>query len=279
MRGELSGEDAERLRAFERSGHDRLAGTYCDFFASVTALAIAPLLRAVHAAAGMRLLDVATGPGLLAAEANRRGCRPVGVDLSGKMLELARRLHPGIEFREADVESLPFADRTFDAATCSFGLGHFPRPGASVAECVRTLKPGARIAFAWWDDPGRQRIQGLFREAIAEVGVPPPAGVPARHSSLRFCERGEFLRLLRQADLMDVAVEGHETTHVVASADALWHGGLGSMVLTGAAIRAQDDATREIIRQAFERRAQAYKSANGFVIPIAFNVGVGRKPD
>src|SRR5579872_6221410 len=164
---ELSGSEAERLRAFERQGHDALANSYHAFFSGVTALATNPLLDAVRLRPGTRLLDVASGPGTLAAEAANRGARAVGVDLSPRMIELAQRLHPAIKFREADVEHLPFPDQAFDAVVCAFGLGHFPKPEPAVAECVRTLSPGGRIAFAWWDDPARQRIQGIFREAIA----------------------------------------------------------------------------------------------------------------
>jgi hypothetical protein len=79
---ELSAIDAERLRAFERSGHDALAITYHEFFAPVTALAAEPLLDAVRLYTGIYLLDLATGPGALAARAVSRGARAVGVDLS-----------------------------------------------------------------------------------------------------------------------------------------------------------------------------------------------------
>ena len=90
------------------------------------------------------------------------------------MIELSRRLHPGIDFREADVEHLPFADHVFDAVVCGFGLGHFPRPEVAITECIRTLTVGGRIAFSWWDEPARQRVQGIFRDAILEVGVSAP---------------------------------------------------------------------------------------------------------
>src|SRR6478736_2252084 len=178
MATEISAENAERLRVFEREGHDALAESYHDFFSPVTELAIDPLLREVHLAPGMRLLDVATGPGTLAAEATSRGAHAVGVDLAPGMIALARRLHPGIPFREADIEQLPFGAGAFDAVCCAFALGHIPRPELSLAECMRVLAPGGRIAFSWWDDPSRQRIQGVFREALTEVGVAPPAGAP-----------------------------------------------------------------------------------------------------
>ena len=271
----LSNEDAERLRAFERRGHDQLAGSYCDFFASVTALAAEPLLDAAEVASGTRVLDVATGPGSLIAAAVRRGAQPVGVDLSSKMIELARQRYPSIEFHEADVERLPFPEAAFDAVVCSFGLGHFPRPELAVRECLRILKQGGRIALAWWDDLSRQRIQGLFREAVAEVGLAPPPDVPAGHSSLRFCDGAEFQRLLSDAGLADVRLDDHRTTHLVESAAVLWRGGLGSMVLTGAAIRAQTWETQEAVRRVFERRAQEYACAEGLRIPIAFRIGSG----
>ena len=275
---ELSNSDAERLRAFERQGHDALAKSYHAFFSAVTALATNPLLDAVRLRPGTRLLDVASGPGALAAEAANRGARSVGVDLSPRMIELAQRLYPAIEFREADVEHLPFPDHVFDAVVCAFGLGHFPQPELAVVECVRTLSPGGCIAFAWWHDPAHQRIQGLFREAIAEIGVSLPPDVPQGHNVFRFSNSGEFLRLLEGAGLTEVAVTEHSTTYFVPDMETLWRGGLGSLVLTGAVIRHQDETTQDLIRTAFERCASVYRSADGLNLPIAFLIGSGQRP-
>jgi ubiquinone/menaquinone biosynthesis C-methylase UbiE len=275
---ELSNSEAEQLRAFERQGHDALAKSYHAFFAAVTALATHPLFDAVHLHPGTRLLDVASGPGALTAEAANRGARPVGVDLSPRMIELAQRLHPTIEYREADVEHLPFPDYTFDAIVCAFGLGHFPRPELAVAECVRTLSPGGRIAFSWWDEPSRQRIQGIFRDAVAEIGVSAPLDVPQGHNVFRFSNSDEFQRLLDGAGLTEVRITEHAATYLVPDTETLWQGGLGSLVLTGAVIRTQDQATRELIRTAFERRASVYRSADGLNLPIAFKIGSGQRP-
>ena len=275
---ELSSSDAERLRAFERQGHDALATSYQAFFAAVTTLATNPLLDAVRLRPGTRLLDVATGPGALAGKAASRGARPIGIDLSPQMVELARQLHPAINFYEADVEHLPFPDDAFDAIVCAFGLGHFPRPEVAVAESVRTLLPGGRIAFSWWDDPSRQRIQGVFRDAIAEVGISMPLDVPQGHNVFRFSNTGEFLRLLEGVGLIEVAITEHATTYSVPDTETLWRGGLGSLVLTGAAIKQQDRATQDLIRTAFERCASVYRSANGLNLPIAFKVGSGQRP-
>jgi ubiquinone/menaquinone biosynthesis C-methylase UbiE len=200
-----------------------------------------------------------------------------GIDLSPGMIELAKNSNPGIEFRVADVEDLPFAEESFDAVVCNFGLGHFPWPEASVAECVRVLKPGGWIALSWWDDPSKQRIQGLFREAIAEIGAALPADVPQGHAIYRFADTNEFHNLLEKADLTDVTVEGHQTTYLIADVDTLWTGGLGSFALTASAIAHQDAATQAAIRAALERRAESYRTTAGLKVPVAFKIGAGRK--
>src|SRR5947207_3351354 len=120
----LSPEDAAQLRDYERDRHSALAEGYIGFFAPVTALAIAPLLEAVRLAPGMKLLDVPTGSGALAAEATRRGADVVGVDIAPGMITQARKRHPGVDFRVGDVEHLPLADAALGAVVCAFGLGH-----------------------------------------------------------------------------------------------------------------------------------------------------------
>jgi hypothetical protein len=144
---------------------------------------------------------------------------------------------------------------------------------------VRTLKPGGRIALSWWDTPDRQRIQGIFRDAITEVGVTMPPNVPQGHNVYRFSDSAEFLTLLEEARLVQIEVKDYATTHSVADTETLWSGGLGSLVLTGAAIRHQDKATQDKIRVAFEHYALVYKSDHGLNLPIAFKVGSGQRPN
>jgi hypothetical protein len=64
------------------------------------------------------------------------------------------------------------------------------------------------LAFAWWGDPARHRLQALLREAAAEIAAPTPANVP-QHSTLRFCNADEFRRLPEGAGLAGVEVRGH----------------------------------------------------------------------
>ena len=273
----LSPEDAAKLRTYERERHNALAQGYIAFFAPVTALAIAPLLAAVKVSGGMRLLDVPTGSGALAAEATRRGAVVIGVDIAPAMIAEARKRHPGIDFQVADVEHLPLPDGVLDAVVCAFGLGHFPYPEASLAECLRTLKAGGRIAFSWWDTSDKQRVQGLIRDAAAEVGARPPGVLPAGHSSLRFTDAREFRGLLEGAGLTDISLEAHRATHLVPDVDALWNGAIGGMALTSSLIIYQDAPTQTAIRAALDRLAAAYTTPRGLELPVAFRVGAGRK--
>jgi ubiquinone/menaquinone biosynthesis C-methylase UbiE len=94
------------------------------------------------------------------------------------MVERARRLHPGLDFREANAEALPFADGCFDAVAGNFSVVHLDRPEQAVGECVRVLKATGQLALTVWDLPQRARWQGVFLDAVAAVDVTAPADVP-----------------------------------------------------------------------------------------------------
>jgi SAM-dependent methyltransferase len=271
--------DAKAFTAFERMAHDRIAKTYTEHFAPLTSLAVEALLDAAQVAPGRRLLDVATGPGVAAAAAHARGATATGVDVSPGMIALAETTHPTITFRVAEVTALPFPDAAFDTVVCNFALGHFPEPEAAVVECVRVLEPGGTLAFTWWDQPQLQRVQGLFREVIAELGLQPPRDVPRGHDTLRYSDAGAFASLLSDAGLEGTAVAAHGTTHLMPDVEALWRAGMGGMAVTASAVAAQDAATQARAREALARRAEVYRSTRGLEIPIAFLVGTGKKPD
>lgn len=269
--------DAVAFTAFERTAHDSIANRYAKVFTPLTSLAVAPLLDAVRVAMGQRLLDVGTGPGVAAAAARAQGAAVTGVDVSPGMIALARKEHPDIDFQVAEVTELPFRDAAFETVVCNFALGHFPKPDAALAECVRVLASGGVLAFSWWDQPERQRVQGLFREVIAELALPPGPSVPQGHDTLRYSDPTALAGLLSGGGLDGVAVATHRTTHLMPDAEALWQAGMGGMVVTAGALAAQDAATQARARNALARRAEAYRSPRGLEIPIAFLIGTGRK--
>src|SRR5215218_7597822 len=98
---------SEAFRDFELRGwsDEHTANEYLDTFGLVTAQAIPALLEAAGAGPGVRLLDVATGPGYVAAAAVQKGAVVTGIDFSSAMVEIARRLYPSIEFRAGDAQA------------------------------------------------------------------------------------------------------------------------------------------------------------------------------
>src|SRR5262245_4454307 len=147
---------------FEAEGWEHRADGYHRLAAGLTTRVVARLLDSAQVAGGKRVLDVATGPGYAAAAATERGAVVIGVDIAESMVALARRLHPDIQFRQADAERLPFAAGSFHAVVGNFLILHVGRPERVVAELARVLGPGGRLALSTWDMPDRARLLGVL---------------------------------------------------------------------------------------------------------------------
>src|SRR5919108_6637688 len=190
--------EEKNFRQFEHSGWQAIPEQYHGAFGALTTQAIGPLLDAVKVKKGVKLLDVASGPGYVAAAAARRGASVVGVDFSAAMVKAARRLHHEIEFREGDAEELPFGNGVFDAVVMNFGLLHLGDPDKALAEARRVLRPGGRFAFTVWAKPEETAGFGITLGAIQTHGnmrVPLPDGPPF----FRFSDWAESKRSLAAA--------------------------------------------------------------------------------
>jgi len=120
--------------------------------------------RAVDVADNPRkALDVATGPGDLAIALRDRGAEVVGVDFAEKMLEIARKKAPGIEFRQGNALALDFPDDEFDAATVGFGARNFDDLDRGLSEMARVVKPGGRVVVLEITTPQRPPLSFFFR--------------------------------------------------------------------------------------------------------------------
>ena len=141
----------------------------------------ARLVKHANVRAGQDVLDVACGTGVVAITAARVGARVQGLDLTPELLERAREnariASVEIEFREGDVEALPFKDATFDVVLSQFGHMFAPRPDVALAEMLRVLKPGGTIAFATW--PPELLIGSSFRLVSGYMPPPPPGVSPS----------------------------------------------------------------------------------------------------
>jgi ubiquinone/menaquinone biosynthesis C-methylase UbiE len=270
--------DADAFNAFEEAGWEKQAAGYEDFFGRITTRLVEPLLDAAGVGPGDRVLDVASGPGYVAAKADERGASAIGVDVAEAMVSLARRLHPQLEFRRGNAEALPFPDESFDAVLGNFLMLHLGRPEQAVAEFFRVLAPGGRLALTVWDVPERARFLGVLLDSAAAAGASAPKEIPVGPPIFRFSDEQEFARLLGSHGLEAIQVRTISFSHPAASPDELWRGLLGGTVRTSALILSQTADMQREIRAAFDRIVQEYQVGDRLEVPVSVKLASGRKP-
>ncbi len=176
------------MEAVERKSHaiELFAGLpeRYDLLSSVLSFGQDPRWRramvgAVRAGTGDRVLDVATGTGMVACElAARYGCAVVGLDQSERMLGRARAklaadpaLARHIDLVVGEAERLPFDDGEFDALTFTYLLRYVDDPAATMRELARVVKPGGTIASLEFAVP-RRRITRALWTLYTRIGLP-----------------------------------------------------------------------------------------------------------
>ncbi len=127
--------------------------------------------------------DLGCGPGHLARYLHERGLEVVGVDLSPVMVGLARRLNPGIEFRQGNMLSLDIEEGAWGGIAAFYSIIHIPRTevSAALAEMKRVLRPGGLLLLAfhvggetvhldeWWGHPVSVDFQFFRPEDMANL--------------------------------------------------------------------------------------------------------------
>jgi ubiquinone/menaquinone biosynthesis C-methylase UbiE len=179
-------------------------------WAHQTRAATEALVEAAALQPGMRVLDLACGTGepaiTLAAAVGPSG-QVIATDLVPGMLAAAlensqRAGVANVSFQPADAENLEFANESFDAVTCRFGLMFVPDAARALGEIRRVLKPGGGAAFVAWG-PQEQNPMYLSTTAVLArfVEIAPPAlDAP---DGYRFAPPGKLSRLMREAGFRD----------------------------------------------------------------------------
>jgi demethylmenaquinone methyltransferase/2-methoxy-6-polyprenyl-1,4-benzoquinol methylase len=153
------------------------------------------MVDAIDPRPGQRVLDVATGTGLVASALARRGADVVGLDQSEQMLAGARKrlmAHPDLATRitlqHGEAENLPFPDQTFDALTFTYLLRYVDDRLATMRELARVIKPGGKIGMVEFGVPQAPALKALWR-LQTRVGLP----AAGRLVSRSWYEVGRFL--------------------------------------------------------------------------------------
>jgi demethylmenaquinone methyltransferase/2-methoxy-6-polyprenyl-1,4-benzoquinol methylase len=165
---------------------------------------------------GGRVLDVATGTGLVAQALLARGFRVTGLDQSPEMLERAReRFGDRVELVEGSADELPFADASFDHLTFTYLLRYVDDPAATLAELARVVRPGGTVAMLEFGMP-----HGIWRPAW-DVWVGLGLPLAGRVVSPGWHEVGRFL---------GPSIRAFHETYPEPALLALWRaGGIGDV--------------------------------------------------
>jgi ubiquinone/menaquinone biosynthesis C-methylase UbiE len=262
---------------FEREGWGAHIEGYNDTFGNVTRQTVQPTLDAANVSAGTRLLDICCGPGMLSAAAVKRGAKALGLDFPG-VVALARKLVPAAEFQSGDATDLPFADNSFDAIVCGYGIMHVPDAERTMREMLRVLRPGGRVAMTVWDNETPINGLGLVYAAVkthANLNVP----MPHAPDIFQFSTRDKMRNALSSIGFADVGGTPFQQNWRMKSGrqmlDALHEGTVRSRALLAAQT---DEAIAKIIAY-FEQALAGMRTADGgFNVPMPAIIGSGAKP-
>jgi SAM-dependent methyltransferase len=262
---------------FEQAGWEKAASEYDRRFGELTTQSIGPLLDAVGAAPGTRLLDVACGPGYAAAAAARRGATVVGIDFSTAMIAQASANHPDLEFQPGDAEKLDFPGHSFDAIVMNFGMLHLAHPEKAIAEAFRVLRPGGRYAFTVWDAPERAAGFGIILESVqmhGAIDVPLPPGPPF----FRFSEPEESKRTLLEAGFVNAQTLQVPQVWKLASGEDLLTTFRTAAVRTAALLNAQKPEALRKIRDEVVAKTEKFRHGNSIALPMPATLTSALRP-
>ena len=189
----IPGEREQLDRVRER--FTRTADAFADFSLGPRRSEAAWLVELASPQSNEVALDVACGPGTFARAFAPRVRRACGLDLTAAMLERARRVAAeenlqNLFFTCGNAYALPFADGTFDLASCGYSLHHMSDPLAVLRELARAVRPGGRVALLDLvapEEPERAELNNHIE-------------ITRDHSHVRTLSASEFERLLGQAD-------------------------------------------------------------------------------
>jgi ubiquinone/menaquinone biosynthesis C-methylase UbiE len=166
------------------------ADDYNVFSDAANARLIDGFVRLTGLQPGAKVIDLGCGSGIFTHLLSLRKYEAVGLDISPKLLELARRKYPKLKFDEGDVEALPYEADSVDGVLLSGLVHHLPNPSLCAAEVARVLRPGGKfVAF----DPNRANpFMYLYRDKSSPFYS--PVGVTANERPVRAPEIAETFR-------------------------------------------------------------------------------------
>jgi ubiquinone/menaquinone biosynthesis methyltransferase len=136
------------------------------------------LVKLAGPVAGQRALDLASGTGDIAFRLASRGATVVALDITHRMVALARLKTARLDSRSApptflvgDMQALPLPDASVDLVTTGYGIRNVPDIDVALAEIGRVLKPGGRLLSLDFDRPEPRVVRAAYLAYLTVVGA------------------------------------------------------------------------------------------------------------
>jgi ubiquinone/menaquinone biosynthesis C-methylase UbiE len=263
--------DPKRFKEQERAGYNMIAARYEDA-SSARAPIMTRMLELAALAPGLSLLEVASGPGMLAREAARRmgaAADIVAADIAESALAEGRKRAAAdgivnIQFQIEDAEAMSFADASFDRVLCSMGLMHFPETGAAAREMLRVLRPGGSLVASVWGAEERVPFLACALDCLKR-NLPPPR--VERPSIFRFGSAAALTALIGNAGFGNISVETATIEAAIPDAATYWRNfldlaGVTTVVLAKLPLELQRQLARDVALD-----LEPYRSGDGYLLP------------
>ena len=262
--------DTSDFVAMERNGWGTpsIAKRYADGFEAATRLVAGKLADKVSAGAGVEVLDLCTGHGVVAKELVARGARVTGLDFSEPMIALAKSFVPSARFLQGDAMAMEFADESFDAVTIGFGVPHFPDPAGGLSEAARVLKSGGRLAFSIWRGRGSNGSFGWLFDAVERL-ADPSITLPHGPDAHALVEKSVATPILERAGFTDVKLVDVPSEVSLPNPTALFDLFDGGAVRAASLLSQQPLSRRQAIKEdlAMRVRLEGTKQEQAYIVP------------
>ena len=217
---------------------------------------------------GERFLDIATGTGWAARRLGARGANVTGIDIGEGVIEAAKHLAPGIDFRIGDAEALEFEDASFDGVTSTYGIMFVARPEVAAAEIARVTRRGGRIGLVTWL-PG-SAVEDIFT-TMRPYMPPPPANPPPSPFAWGREERVRDLL----GDAFDLTFEQGTTVLRMPSSKTVWDTFVTGYGPTKTLAASLDPEKRVSLERDFIAMHEKFRSYAGVSMPREYLITIG----